>query len=111
MAAFENEPADDPERHLPGWLARLAALQAMRPWLLVIIATVSLLPTAWAASRLELKMDLSELLPDSKESVIEMRRASKRLAGNATLSIIVHAPAAGHSKEIEGFVDALVPET
>lgn len=104
------EPSyDDSERHLPGLLSRLAALQAHRPWLLVVIAVVSLLPAAWATSRLGLKLDLSELLPDSKESVIEMRRVSKRLAGNATLSLIVRVSQPGKQRELEACVDALVP--
>ncbi len=101
--------ADDPERHLPGWLSALALLQARRPWLLVVLAALSLLPAALATSKLGLKLDLSELLPDSKESVIEMRRVSKRLAGNATLSIIVRTSQPGKQRELEACVDALVP--
>ncbi|MDF3065445.1 MAG: uncharacterized protein K0R38_1046 [Polyangiaceae bacterium] len=111
MAAQEPElQADDPERHLPRWLETLALLQARRPWLLVALAVLTMIPTAISASKLALKLDLSELLPDSKESVIEMRRVSKRLAGNATLSIIVRTATPGHQKELEACVDALVPE-
>jgi uncharacterized protein len=110
MAAPEHEPVvDDPERHLPRFLAALAALQAKRPWLLVIIAVLTLLPAAWATSKLTLKLDLAELLPDSKESVIEMRRVSKRLAGSATLSIIINSSEPGKQRELEACVDALVP--
>ena len=108
MAAPEHA-ADDPERRLPGWLAWVAKLQATRPWLLVVIAVVTMLPAAWATSRLGLKLELSELLPDSKESVIEMRRVSKRLAGSATLSVIVRTAKPGHARELEACVDALVP--
>ena len=87
MAAPEPESAaEDPERHLPRWLAALAALQARKPWQLVALAVLSMVPALWAASRLGLKLDLSELLPDSKESVIEMRRVSKRLAGSTQIS-------------------------
>jgi len=110
MAAPETPPAEsDPERLLPGWLAALSALQNRRPWLLVVIAAISLLPAAWFARHLEFKPDLSELLPDSKESVIEMRRVSKRLAGAATLSIIVRTSQPGKQRELEACVDALVP--
>jgi len=110
MAAPELESAaEDPERHLPRWLAALAALQARKPWQLVALAVLSMLPALWAASRLGLKLDLSELLPDSKESVIEMRRVSKRLAGSATLSILVRTSSPGKQKELEACVDALVP--
>jgi len=110
MAAPETPSAgSDSERRLPGWLAALSALQNRRPWLLVVVAALSLLPAAWFARRLELRLDLSELLPDSKESVIEMRRVSKRLAGSATLSIIVRTSQPGKQRELEACVDALVP--
>jgi uncharacterized protein len=110
MAAPEPQPeAVDPERRLPGWLAFLSDLQAQRPWLLVIIAALTLLPAAWATMHLGLKLEFSELLPDSKESVIEMRRASKRLAGNSTLSIIVRTPQGGQQQALEAYVDALIP--
>src|SRR6185295_1817113 len=110
MAATEPEPVvDDPERHLPSWLASLAALQARRPWQLVALAVLTMVPALWAASRLGLKLELSELLPDSKESVIEMRRVSKRLAGSATLSVLIRTSTPGKQRELEACVDALVP--
>lgn len=110
MPAPEKPSAEnDSERRLPGWLGFLAGLQTRRPWLLVVVAALSLLPAAWFARRLEFKPDLSELLPDSKESVIEMRRVSKRLAGSATLSIIVRTSQPGKQRELEACVDALVP--
>jgi predicted RND superfamily exporter protein len=110
MASPEQKPpADDPERHLPAWLSALARLQATRPWHLIAIAVLTLLPAAFAASKLGLKLDLAELLPDSRESVIEMRRVSKRLAGNATLSLIVRSAKPGKQAELEAAVDALVP--
>src|SRR5688572_33397483 len=111
MAAADKPPsADDRERRLPAALALLAELQARRPWLLVVIAALTLLPAALAARRLELRMDFSELLPDHKESVIEMRRVSKRLAGASTLSIALSTSSTGKQKELEACVDALVPE-
>jgi predicted RND superfamily exporter protein len=110
MAAQHKPSAEnDSERRLPGWLGFLAGLQTRRPWLLVVVAALSLLPAAWFARRLEFKPDLSELLPDSKESVIEMRRVSKRLAGSSTLSIIVRTSQPGKQRELEACVDALVP--
>jgi predicted exporter len=110
MAAHAPPPDEaDSERRLPGVLAALATLQIQRPWLLVVIAALSLVPAAWFARHLDFKPDLSELLPDSKQSVIEMRRVSKRLAGNATLSIIVRTAQPGKQRELEACVDALVP--
>ena len=108
----QNHEPDERERKLPGWLAFLADLQARRPWLLVAIAVLSLLPAGLAANQLfhDLRMDFSELLPDNKPSVIEMRRVSKRLAGSSTLSIAISTSTPGKQRELEAFVDALVPE-
>jgi predicted RND superfamily exporter protein len=113
MAAADQPPsAEDPERHLPRWLAFLAELQARRPWLLVVLALLTLVPAGFASNQLfhDLRMDFSELLPDNKESVIEMRRVSKRLAGASTLSIALSTSSQGKQKELEACVDALVPE-
>ncbi len=111
MAEADPPPdSSDRERRLPTLLALLAELQARRPWLLIVIAVLTMLPAAWASSRLDLKLDLSELLPDNKPSVIEMRRASARLAGSATLSLIVRTEQGGKQRELEACVDALVPE-
>jgi uncharacterized protein len=87
-------------------LMKLADWQIQRPWTVVLLVFVSLIPAAWAASRLELKTAFSELLPDSKPSVIELRRVNKRLAGLSTLTVV----AQGHDKEaLEKFVDAASP--
>ncbi|HEY6079746.1 MAG TPA: MMPL family transporter, partial [Polyangiaceae bacterium] len=114
MSVSEKPPesSEDEERRLPRWLAFLAELQARRPWLLVIVAALSLLPTSYATVKLfgNLKLDFSELLPDNKESVIEMRRVSKRLAGSATLSVVLRTQTGGKSRELEACVDALLPE-
>ncbi|HKY36421.1 MAG TPA: MMPL family transporter [Polyangiaceae bacterium] len=113
MAAANQPPStEERERRLPGWLAFLARLQARRPWLLIVIAALTLLPAGLASNQLfhDLRMDFSELLPDNKESVIGMRRVSKRLAGASTLSIALSTSSQGKQKELEACVDALVPE-
>lgn len=87
-------------------LVRLAGLQIRRPWWIVAFIAATLLPAGWATSRLTLRTSFSELLPDSKPSVIEMRRVSTRLPGNSTLSIV----AEGESTEaLKRFVDAITP--
>lgn len=92
----------------PSPLRRLAELQAHRPWLFVLVAVLSLVPAGWAAKGIGFKSDFAELLPDSKPSVIEMRRVSKRLAGASTLSIVAEVPQSNPAA-LKRFVDAVVP--
>ena len=76
-----------PERPSPALLVKLGRLQAERPWLFVLIAALSLIPAAFAARGLGFRADFAELLPDNKESVVEMRRVSQRLPGVTTLTV------------------------
>ena len=57
----------------PRLLLWLGQLQTRRPWLLLLVALLTMIPAAWAASGLTLKSDFAELLPDNKDSVIVMR--------------------------------------
>ena len=67
----------------------LGALQANRPWALLLFALMTVIPAALAAAGLKFKSDFAELLPDNKDSVIVMRRVSARLAGASTLSLYI----------------------
>ncbi len=87
-------------------LVRLARLQVARPWLVMLLVLLTLGPTGLLTSQLDLKTSFSELLPDSKPSVIEMRRTEGRLASNATLTVVAES---GSVQALEAFVDALVP--
>ncbi len=110
MAAPKDEPATPESQHrLPGWLARVARLQAQRPWLLVLLAALSLVPAAFATSQLGFKADFAELLPDHKDSVVEMHRVSKRLAGSSTLSVVLSIADGSKRASLEAGIDALVP--
>ncbi|HEY1533960.1 MAG TPA: hypothetical protein VGF76_08070, partial [Polyangiaceae bacterium] len=77
-----------------------------RPWLVMLLVLLTLGPTGLLTSQLDLKTSFSELLPDSKPSVIEMRRTEGRLASNATLTVVAES---GSVQALEAFVDALVP--
>ena len=92
---------------LSGILERLARLQVRRPWLVMLAVLATLGPTGWLAWHLELKTSFSELLPESKPSVIEMRRTEQRLASNATLTVVAES---GNVQALEAFVDALAPK-
>jgi len=97
------------EREMPKVLAALAGAQARHPWHFVVVACLTLLPCIWAILQIGFKPDFTELLPDNKDSVVEMRRVSKRLAGASTLSIVVQVNDGAHRLALRRFVDALVP--
>lgn len=95
--------------HFPTWLARLAKLQSSRPWFFIAFAILSLLPSLWAASGLGFRADFAELLPDNKDSVVELRRVSKRLAGTATLTVVAEIPGGKSPEALQKFVDEVTP--
>ncbi len=97
------------QHEMPHVLKRLARLQALRPWTLIIVAILTLFPCALATSRLGFKSEFAELLPDNKDSVIEMRRVAKRLPGASTLSLLVQIKDGTHRMAMRAFADALVP--
>src|SRR6185295_11128116 len=99
----------DDERRTPALLAHLGDLQARRPWWFVGLALLTMLPAALAASRLGFKADFAELLPDNKDSVLEMRRVAQRLPGISTLTIVGTVDQPGDAAALEGFVDELAP--
>jgi uncharacterized protein len=92
-------------RWLAAALQNLARLQIERPWWIVLATLVSLLPAGWAASQLSLRTSFSELLPDNKASVVEMRRLKSRLARDATLTVT----AEGELEALKHFVDVVSP--
>jgi predicted RND superfamily exporter protein len=105
-----GDQASASERELPTLLAWLAAAQAKRPVLFIILAVLTLIPTGWATSQLKLKPDFAELLPDTKDSVIEMRRVGARLRGASTLSIVAQISDGSKRQALRTFVDTLVPK-
>ncbi len=105
-----DTPATKSEREMPKVLAWLAQMQARWPWHFIALATLTLIPAAWATLQLGFKPDFSELLPDNKDSVIEMRRVSKHLRGASTLSLIAQVNNGNHRESLRAFVDALVPK-
>ena len=92
---------------LEGLLVRLGEIQNRRPLLVVLLVLLTLLPTGYLASRLSLRTAFSELLPDDKRSVIEMRHISERLTSSSTLSVVAHSESVDTLKR---FVDTLSPE-
>jgi uncharacterized protein len=93
----------------PRILIELGRLQARYPWRFLAAALLSLLPAIWATLGLGFKADFTELLPDNKESVIEMRKVAKRLPGTSTLIVVADVDTGGKYAALEQFVDALAP--
>ncbi|HET7544415.1 MAG TPA: MMPL family transporter [Polyangiaceae bacterium] len=100
---------------LEQWLVRLGALQTRRPFLVVLLVFATLLPTGMLASRLSLRTEFTELLPDGKRSVIEARRIAERLSGKvapnagtgSTLSVVAKSE---NIDALKRFVDTLAPQ-
>jgi hypothetical protein len=90
-----------------GFFARLTHVQLSRPWWVVLGVALSLVPTGWLASRLSLHTSFSELLPDDKPSVVELRRSEQRLASSSTLTIVAES---ANTAALERFVDQLTPK-
>lgn len=97
-----------PERSLLQTLIlRVADLQTRRPLLVIALALLTLLPSLWLASGLELRSSFGELLPDDKPSVIELRRVNQRLPSASTLTVV------GESHDtalLKRFVDEMAPK-
>ena len=69
---------------------------------------VTTVPALLAARGLGLKTDFSELLPDNKPSVVEMRRVGEKLTSASTLTLVAEVPQ-GHPEALERFAQAVVP--
>ncbi len=92
---------------LEALLVRLGTFQNRRPLVVVLLVALTLLPTGYLASRLSLRTAFSELLPDDKRSVIEMRHISERLTSSSTLSVVAQSE---NIDALKRFVDTLAPE-
>jgi len=88
-------------------LARLVSIQVTRPYLILALALLSILPAGALVRRLELKTGFSELLPDDTPSVVEMRRISGRLSSMSLLAVTAESK---DTALLKRFVDELVPK-
>ncbi len=88
-------------------LARLAHWQHRHPFRVLAVTLLTLLPMGYFSSQLTLKTAFSELLPDSKPSVIEARRTANRLAGVNTLTIAIESR---DTALLRRFVDEVGPK-
>jgi predicted exporter len=82
--------------------------QVERPWTVALLALLTTIPALLAARGLGLKTDFSELLPDNKPSVVEMRRVGEKLTNASTLTLVAEVPQT-HPEALERFAQAVVP--
>jgi predicted RND superfamily exporter protein len=87
-------------------LVWLAHHQVRRPVWVVLITLLSTVPAGLLAKDLRLETAFSELLPDTKPSVVEMHRVKDRLSGTSTLTLVIEGQSADRLMRI---VDALSP--
>jgi len=66
----------------------LATFQAQRPIVMALLVLIVTIPSAIAASGLGLRTSFKELLPQNKDSVVEMNRVSEQLSSASTLTIV-----------------------
>ncbi|TKD08428.1 efflux RND transporter permease subunit [Polyangium fumosum] len=98
------------ERTSPRPFRVLGRFQARRPFLVLLLALLSLVPAGFFATKIGFRPDFSELLPDNKDSVIEMRRVSARLSGITTLTVTAEIADGKNEAALRAFVDALAPK-
>src|SRR6478609_5479685 len=88
-------------------LTRLVAVQVARPYVILVLSLLSIIPAAVIVRRLEIRTGFSELLPDDTPSVVEMRRVSARLSSMSLLAVTAESK---DTALLKRFVDELVPE-
>jgi uncharacterized protein len=88
-------------------LTRLVQVQVARPYLILALAALSVLPSAALVRHLQVKTGFSELLPDDTPSVVEMRRVSGRLSSMSLLAVTAESK---DTALLKRFVDELVPQ-
>jgi uncharacterized protein len=88
-------------------LERLAALQAKRPVLVIVLAALTAVPAFLCARELELRTGFDELLPNKQPSVLELRRVSERLPGISTLAVTAESK---NTELLKDFIDEVTPE-
>ncbi len=88
-------------------LARLCEFQVRRPGTVLLLALLSVIPSALLIRNLELKTGFGELLPDDKPSVVELDRVNRRLASTSTLTVVAESQ---NTELLKRFVDELTPK-
>lgn len=87
-------------------VSSLVDWQLRRPWLFLAVAVVICIPALIAARSLELRTGFDSLLPETKPSVVELKRVAQRTAGISTLAIVIEGD---DPRALQRFSEALLP--
>jgi uncharacterized protein len=85
----------------------MVATQTRHPLYVLLFAILTLLPTGYGISKLDLRTGFGELLPDNKPSVVEMRRVGERLTSASTLTVVAESE---NTELLKRFVDEMTPK-
>ena len=91
-------------------IQRLLSLQLNRPWVPLVIALVLTIFSAGYASRLHVSTGFESLLPESRESVKELKRVTALTSGVSTVYVVLEGGPATPVSALRAAADALVPE-
>src|SRR5690348_16454592 len=73
-------------------LARVAHLQATRPFAILLPALLLVVLAPWSASKLTLEPGFEPLLAPKSQSVRELHRVSEKTAGVSTRFVVLEVP-------------------
>lgn len=91
---------------------RVAAIQTHKKWWVLAVVLLSCIGLGFLGSKLTVAAGFEHLLPDGRDSVVELNRVAKRTAGVSTLFIVIETPpdAEVDRKRMREACDALVVE-
>ncbi|HZF56310.1 MAG TPA: MMPL family transporter [Polyangiaceae bacterium] len=105
-----SPPPSSETQDRPTLGSRLSELQAKRPSIPLIVAGVLTLISIALASRLHILTGFESLLPESRPSVMELRRVAERTAGVSTFFVVLQGAPDTPTENLRKAADALVPE-
>ena len=98
-----NAPPDLPPESTP----RYAGFVVRNRWLILLVTLVLVALGSWRTSKLRLKTDMVELLPEKHPAVVVMREMAKRISSISNVVVVVQSPSPDANKK---YVDDLVPK-
>jgi hypothetical protein len=70
----------------------IAEAQAKRPWLVLLVVALVTVGLGWFGARLTVTTGFEHMLPDGRDSVLELNRVAQRTAGVSTMFVVMEAP-------------------
>jgi len=74
-----------------GFIARMTEAAVARPGLFLLVSAILAGVSVWAASHLEIRSDLKELLPSDLPSVREVQKLIQRVGGDGTVLVVIQS--------------------